>query len=47
MDIVQVFPNKAADLWVSQNGFIPTILGLVACCRPFDAGVIYEGDGSV
>ena len=47
MDVVQVFLNEAADLWVSWNGFIPTILGLVACYRPFDAGVVYEGNSSV
>jgi hypothetical protein len=47
MDIIQVFPNEAADLQVSQNGFIPTILSLVVCCGPFNASVIYEGNGSV
>jgi hypothetical protein len=47
MDIVQVFPNEAVDLWVSWNGFVPTILSLVVCHGPFDAGVIYEGNGSV
>ena len=47
MDIIQVFPNEVVDLWVSWNGFIPTILSLIACCGPFDAGVIYKGNGSV
>jgi hypothetical protein len=47
MDIVQVFPNEAADLWVSRSGFVPTILGLIVCHGPFDAGVVYKGNGGV
>jgi hypothetical protein len=47
MDIVQVFSNEAADLQVSWNGLVPTILGLVACCRTLDTGVVYKGHSSV
>ena len=47
VDVIQVFPNEVTDLWVSRNGFIPTILGLIACRGPFDAGVVYKGNSSV
>lgn len=47
MDVIQMFPNEAVDLWVSWNGLVPTILSLIACCRPFDAGVVHKGNSSV
>jgi hypothetical protein len=47
MDIIQVFLNKVADLQVSWNGLIPTILSLVVCCGTLDTGVVYKGHGGV
>ena len=43
VNITDMLPNKAADLWVSRDHLIPTILGFVAGSWSFDAGVIYKG----
>ena len=43
VNITDVLPNEAADLRVSRDCLIPTILGFVAGSQSFDAGVVYEG----
>jgi len=40
VDIIEVLPDKAADLRVSGNGLVPTIFHLVASRWSFDAYVI-------
>jgi len=43
MDIVEVLPDKAADLGVSRNSLILSILSFVAGSRSLDAGIVCKG----
>jgi hypothetical protein len=47
VDIVQMFPDEAADLIVSRNHFVPSVLGFITCWRAFDASVVHKGVGLV
>jgi hypothetical protein len=42
-----MFPDEAADLIVSRNCFIPSILSFITCWQAFDASVIHKGVGLV
>jgi hypothetical protein len=43
VDIIQMFPDKMANLVVSRNRLISTILSFVAHWQTLDAGVIHKG----
>jgi len=43
MYIVGMLPNKAADLAVSGDGLVPTVLEFVTSCWSFNASVIQKG----
>jgi hypothetical protein len=43
VDVVQMFSDETADLVVSGNRLIPTVLGFVARWQTFDASVVHKG----
>jgi hypothetical protein len=47
VDIIQMFPDEAADLNVSRNYFVPSILSFITCWWAFDTSVIHKGVGLV
>jgi hypothetical protein len=47
VDVVQMFPDKVADLIVSRNHFVPSVLSFITCWQAFDASVIHKGVGLV
>jgi hypothetical protein len=47
VDVIQMFPDEAADLIVSRNRFVPSILGFITRWRAFDASVVHKGVGLV
>jgi hypothetical protein len=47
VDIVQMFPDEVADLIVSRNHFIPSVLGFIMRWWAFDASVVHKGVGLV
>jgi len=47
MDIVDVNPDKVADLRVSRDSLIPSVLGFEVGLRTLDIHVIQEGNSGV
>jgi len=41
--VIGMLPNKAADLAVSGDGLVPTVLKFVTSCWSFDASVVQKG----
>ena len=47
VDVVQMFPDETADLIVSRNCFVPSVLGFITRWRAFDASVVHKGVGLI
>ena len=47
MHIIEVFPHKSADAWVSGNGLVPTAFCFVMRGQTLDATVIHKWPGDV
>jgi len=43
MYVVGMLPNKVADLAVSRDGLVPTILKFIMSCWSFDASIVQKG----
>jgi len=43
VDVTEVLPYEAADLWVSKDRLIPTTLNFVMCLGSLDGSVVDEG----
>jgi len=47
VDVLEVLPDESADSGILWDGFIVTILRLVASLRSLDSSVIYKRVGNV
>ena len=43
VDIVDMFPDESADLGVSRDGLVPTILSLIVGQWSLDARIVHKG----
>jgi len=43
VDVAEVLPNEAADLWVSKDRLVPTTLNFVMRLRSLDGSVVDKG----